>query len=325
LKEQGQRNSNVSAELLFRRPGNFGAITSTALSMEVQYGPRLMEIPGVAAVSPVGQYVKNSDQGFGLEIVEGVEYEGYLKVTGIHLREGHAIAANDEVMVDGVYAKNKKVKVGEQIEIFARKFRISGIYEPEIGARLKIPLKVMQELLHAKDRCSLIYVKCQSAEMQDLVAANINQELPGNQIIFVRDIPELYQKGFPVLRVLLKVVVGVAIIVSTLVIMLAMYTTITERTREIGILKSLGASKMFIISAIQKEALLISVLGVLLGFAATFTAKFFIVNYTALLVEIEWHWLCYATILGLLSGLLGALYPALRAARQDAVKALSYE
>ncbi|MEW6735291.1 MAG: FtsX-like permease family protein [Acidobacteriota bacterium] len=325
LREQGQRNANVGAEIIFRRPGSVGITSPAALAMPVQYVDRLIQVSGIKAVSPVGQYVKASGQGFGLEIVEGIDYQSYQQVTNIQIQTGQPLAADDEAIIDPIYAKNKKIKIGDEVEIFAHKFRIVGIYGPEMGARIKLRLSAMQKLLSAPERCSLIYVKCQSSDMQDQAATNILAALPGNQIIFVRDIPSLYERGFPALNTILKGVVVVAVIISTLIIMLAMYTTIMERTREIGILKSLGASKSFIVTAIEKEALLISVLGVLLGYLSTFAAKFFIIHYTSLLIEIEPHWLLYSAGLGLLSGSLGAIYPALRAARQDPIKALSYE
>jgi len=59
--------------------------------------------------------------------------------------------------------------------------------------------------------------------------------------------------------------VVLAAIVERVVIMLAMHTTITERTREIGILKAMGASRAYIIGEIEREALLISFLGLLVG------------------------------------------------------------
>jgi putative ABC transport system permease protein len=243
----------------------------------------------------------------------------------VRIREGQPLAADDELIVDPVYAQNKKVKVGDQIELFNRKFRLVGIYEPAIGSRMKIRLNVMQQLLGAQDRCSFIYVKCQTPAAQAEVARNIIDAYPGNKILFTRDIQSLYERGLPALNTFIKVVIGVSLVVSTLVIMLAMYTTITERTREIGILKSMGASKSFIISTIEKEALLISALGVLAGFLVAFTGKLLIMKYTSLLIEMEMRWLIYAALFGLLSGLLGALYPALRAANQDPIKALSYE
>jgi putative ABC transport system permease protein len=325
LKEQGRRSSNVGAELIFRRQGNITVTTTSVLNMPVQYAPRLASISGVKAVSPVGQYLKGSDQGFGMEIIDGIDYESYAKVAELKIREGRPLAGGNEVIIDPVYAKNKKVKVGDQIDLFGRKFNIVGLYEPEIGSRLKIPLSAMQNLAGSIDRCTFIFVKCQNPEAQEQVASSILSELPGNQIIFVRDIPSLYEKGTPVVDIFLKVVIAVAVIISTLVIMLAMYTMITERTREIGILKSLGASNAFIVTTIQKEAFIISALGVLVGFASAYIGRFLIVSYTALLIEIEPRWLFYSGLCGLLSGLLGALYPAMRAAKQDPIKALSYE
>src|SRR5262249_28127518 len=140
--------------------------------------------------------------------------------------------------------------------------------------------------------------------------------------------PIAYGLGTPALQTFLKVVIVLAIIVSCLVILLTMYTTVTERTRQIGVLKSLGASRLWIAGEIQKEALLISALGVLTGFAVSWAAwegKYLIMRVPHMPVELEPIWLFYALVVGMLAGVFGALYPALRAANQDPVVALSYE
>jgi putative ABC transport system permease protein len=129
----------------------------------------------------------------------------------------------------------------------------------------------------------------------------------------------------PALNVFLNVVVGVAAAISILVILLAMYTTVTERTRQIGILKSLGMSKTSIAWVIEQEAIIVSVLGVAVGVLLTMLAQLVVTRTTSLLIEIEPRWVLVALAVGLLGGSVGALYPALRAARQDAVEALSYE
>jgi len=325
LQEQGRRNSNVGAEILFTRPNNYGPGTSSVLSLPVQYSAKIAEVSGVAAVSPVGQYLKPSNQSFGMEMVEGIEMDSYQKVTSLKVTQGQPLVADDEVLVDPVYCRDKKVKLGDKIDLFGRSFRISGVYQPEIGARIKIKLSVMQELLGSKERCSLVYVKCLATNPEEKVAENILAALPGNKILFTREIQGLYEKSLPVIDIFVNAVVVVALIISILVIMLAMYTTITERTKEIGILKSLGASKFFIIAEIEKEALLISVLGVLLGYAVALTGRWLIIKNTSLIIDLEPKWLLYAAIVGLSSGLIGALYPALRVANQDPVKALSYE
>jgi len=107
--------------------------------------------------------------------------------------------------------------------------------------------------------------------------------------------------------------------------MLAMHTTITERTREIGILKAMGASRAYIVGAIEREALLISAMGLVVGFAIAGAGGFMIHKMTSLIFEYGWLWALTAAAIGLLGGAIGAFYPAMRAANLDPVAALSYE
>src|SRR4030095_8319302 len=133
--------------------------------------------------------------------------------------------------------------------------------------RIKVPRAAREEALGAEGQCSRIYVKCQNPDQQEEVARQILARFPDDRVIFTRDLPELFATGFTAINVFLQVVAGLAGVISMLVILLTMYTTVAERTRQIGILKSLGASKLFIAGAIEKEALLISALGVALGLA----------------------------------------------------------
>ena len=80
-------------------------------------------------------------------------------------------------------------------------------------------------------------------------------------------------QGVPALNVFLDVVVGVAGAISGLIILLTMYTTVTERTRQIGVLKSLGMSKTKIAWTIVQEALLISIGGIVFGVSATYRTE----------------------------------------------------
>src|SRR6185295_5464670 len=107
-----------------------------------------------------------------------------------------------------------------------------------------------------ENRCNTILVACDDANQQEQIATRIKEKFPDDQLILTRDLPELYMSSVPALNVFLKVVVSVAATISTLVILLAMYTTVTERTRQIGILKSLGMSKRSIAWVIEQEAIL---------------------------------------------------------------------
>jgi putative ABC transport system permease protein len=164
-----------------------------------------------------------------------------------------------------------------------------------------------------------------SGDQLQEVASRIERELPGNSIQATRDVFTSFESSIPYLGVFLRVLVGLASVVSALVVMLAMYTTITERTREIGILKALGASRGYIVGIIEKEAIIISLIGLVAGFAVSLVAGYFITKFYGLLFEYSWTWTLTAAAIGLLGGVLGALYPAWRASNLDAVNALAYE
>jgi len=183
----------------------------------------------------------------------------------------------------------------------------------------------MQDQVGSENRCNTILIACNDPAMQDEVGARIKEKFPDDQIIFTRELPEIYMSSLPALNVFLKVVIGVAATISTLVILLAMYTTVTERTRQIGVLKSLGMSKAAIAWVIEQEAILVSVLGVFIGVVLMLLLRATVMRSTFLIVDVEPKWIVISLVVGVIGGSIGALYPALRAARQDPVEALSYE
>ncbi len=104
-----------------------------------------------------------------------------------------------------------------------------------------------------------------------------------------------------------------------------MYTTITERRKEIGILKSMGASKSFIIRVIEGEAFMIGVLGVLLGVFVSLTASYILENAFDLQFEFTRDWILTAIAIAVGGSLFGALYPAWKASTIDPVEVMANE
>jgi len=105
-----------------------------------------------------------------------------------------------------------------------------------------------------------------------------------------------------------------------------MYAAVMERTREIGILKSLGAGKFYIVNVILRETLLISIGGILLGFAVSYAARAALHHkFQTLPILITPDWLVRATVIAIIGSMLGAFYPALKAAQKDPIDALAYE
>lgn len=327
LRERGRRESNVGAEIMLRASGTTGFGGTQRFTMPVSRAAEVARVEGVRAAAPFGQMTDKSDAGWGVRVVDGIEPEGYARLSGLRVVEGRMAAGGDEALIDTVWQEQRKARVGDAVKVFDRDFRIVGVYEPPGGARIKIPLSTMQANAGVEDGafCSTVLVSVNRPEEQDAVAERIHAAFPEDQIIFTRDLPELYASSVPALDVFIRVVVGVAAVISTLVILLAMYTTVTERTRQIGVLKSLGMSNAGVAWIIEQEALVVSVLGVVLGVLLTLAARFLVMRTTSLTVDIEPRWMLLALAIGLLGGTLGALFPALRAARQDPVDALSYE
>lgn len=320
-----RRASNVRAELIFMRPGAFQATGSTA-NLDVRYVDRLKQIEGVEEAVPIIRHFFSGPRGIGIEQIDGVDWEQYARMNDIRIVSGQAPQSPNEAVIDETKARNNNLKVGDIFKPFGpQEYRISGIYSPESGARVKLTLAALQDALQASGKCTFIFVKLRDSSQLQQVAERIDTQLPGNKIQPTMEVFTSFEKTIPFLGVFLRVLVGLAAVVSALVVMLAMYTTITERTREIGILKAMGASRGYIVSIIEKEALLISLIGLILGFVVSFIAGYLIHQVYGLVFEYSWQWALTAAAIGLLGGGLGALYPAWRASNLDAVTALAYD
>jgi putative ABC transport system permease protein len=323
--ELQRRNSNLRAEIIFTRPGSMGLTFSTA-NLSTKYVESLRAIEGVESAVPVIVNTFQQNREFGFERIEGVDWTPFAKMNGLRLVAGRPPEATDEIVIDEKKARGGQRPVGSTLMVFGNKpYRITGIYTPESGARVKMSLAAMQAVMESPGKCTYILVKCRDPNEQLQVAQRIDAQLPGNKVQFTRDVFTSVEQNIPALGVFLNVLVVLAAVVSALVVMLSMYTTITERTREIGILKSLGASRWYIISEIEREAVLISALGLAVGFVVALAGGYAIHRVYGLIFEYAASWALTAAAIGLLGGSVGALYPALRAANLDVVNALAYE
>ena len=318
-----RRSSNMRGEIIFTRKGSMN-VTSSSANLSTKYAERLQQIEGVESVTPVIRYIYQSG-GIGFDQLDGVEWDNFARMNNLQMVEGRGPQQNDEVVIDETKAKRNH-PVGSTLKIFGDKlYRVVGIYSPESGARAKVTLASLQETLEAPDKCTYVLIKTKPTVDPVAVAKRIDAELPGNNVQFTRDVFASVENSIPSLGIFLRVLVALAAVVSALVVMLAMHTTITERTREIGILKAMGASRFYIISEIEREALLISAIGLVVGFVVALGAGFVIHKSTGLIFEYGWRWAFTAAIIGLVGGAIGAFYPAVRAANLDPVNALAYE
>lgn len=320
-----KRAANWKAEIVFTRPGGMDTMSSNA-AVNLAYAKKLLEIEGVQATVPVIRYVSPDARGkWGIKQVDGVDWQPFADMNDMHLVEGRAATAADEIIMDQREIRDENLKIGDTYELFGGKhYKIVGIFSPPSGARTKMSLTAMQEALQT-DKCTYILVKIKNGADAPAVAAKINEVLPGNKINLTSDLIIDAQERIPGLNTFLRILVALGAFVSIIFVLLSMYTTITERRKEIGILKSLGASKSFIISSIEGEAFFIGLLGVIAGFVVAFTAAYFIGRQFSLSFEFSPGWIAAAIAIAIGGSLFGALYPAWRASGIDPVEVMVNE
>jgi putative ABC transport system permease protein len=105
-----------------------------------------------------------------------------------------------------------------------------------------------------------------------------------------------------------------------------MYAAVSERTREIGILKSLGASKLYIVNVVLRETVLLALVGIIVAIVLTLIARLAFRYWLPMLtVVLSGRWLLEAASIAISGAVVGALYPAYKAAQKDPIDALAYE
>ena len=325
VNDSAHRTEGVGADILVQPPGASFLMGMSQAPMPIKIGDRLAELPRVLAVAPT-LFLVNSVRS--LSIIDGIDLASFDRVSGGFVyHSGGPFQGPDDILVDNIYAQANHVKVGQTINLLNHNFRVAGIVEQGKGARMYIPLTTAQDMMGAQDKASIFYVKCTDRAFTDETADAIHTLLPGYSVMPIQEYMTLMtSNNLPGLNYFITVMIALAVGIGFLVIFLSMYTTITERTREIGILKSLGASKAYIISAILREAALLTAVGIIAGFIGSLIMRKVLIGlFPTLPVELTWDWRLYAGCLALLGSLVGAFYPALRAAQLDPVDALAYE
>ena len=317
-----KRAANWKAEIVFTRPGGMDATTSNT-SVSLGYVAKLLEIEGVEMTVPVVRNVSaDSKSRWGMRQIDGVDWKPFAEMNGMSLVEGREPQAIDEVIVDERQVQSEQLKVGDTYPLFGDKpYKIVGVFSPPSGSRIKLSLAGLQDALQT-DKCTYILVKIKDGQDPAVVAGRINAALPGNKVNLTRDLVIDAQERIPGLNTFLRVLVVLGAFVSIIFVLLSMYTTITERLNEIGILKSLGASRSFIIQTIEGEAFMIGVLGMLLGGAVAVIASRLIRDQFDLTFEFSAGWILTAIAIAVLGSLIGAIYPAWRAAGLDPVEVM---
>jgi len=327
LTGQKRINNGIGADLIVR-PSNaivFNGVGGAPITAKL--APFLQKLPHVTVASPV---ITNLSMSDGVEVLWGVDYASYSRLSPFVFLSGGPMQDPYDVMVDDVFAMSGKGhRVGDMILIQKHPFRICGVFEHGKGGRKLISITTLGELMGSEGKASAFYLKVDRPENLNQVTAEIlsTRGLENYQVMTMEEWYSLMTpERIPALTTAIDVVIGIAVIIGFLVIFQSMYTSVLERTREIGILKSMGASKLAIVTVVLRETAVLAVAGVLVGVALSFAVKGFLgQKFPTLYLDMNLSLITKGAVIAFVGAVCGSLYPAWMAARKDPIDALAYE
>jgi putative ABC transport system permease protein len=322
ISEWGKRVEGVGADILVQPPNSSIFFAFSSAVMQESLGDQLAALPTVDEVAPTVILTEPKN----LMMIYGIDYHRFNGLSrGFLYRAGRPFQSSDEALADDIIAQAKHLKVGDHINLLNHSFRISGIVAHGKGARYFIPLRTAQEIAGVEKRVSMFYVR--SRGDTEAARAQILQLDPKNRVRSMSEYVTLMSSSnLPELRPFIRSMVGLGVVISFLVVLLNMHTMVMERTREVGILKALGFSRLDVVQMLLGEMLVLTLLGSGLGIALTFLTEAILRETSpSLMILISMRWVFSSILLALAGAALGAAYPAFRAASYDPVVALAYE
>ncbi len=324
VEDSFKRTRGVGADLIVRAPNSSlmqfsGATISQKLVALIRQQPHVQVATGVI----------NHSFG-GWNSVTGINPKEFDEVSGgFTFVRGHGLQNDNDILYDTFYADQAHATVDSTVSLINQSWHLAGIVEPGKLSHVFVRASVLQKLDSATDKFSVVYVKVDDPKANlKPVLANLQARLVGYPIYSIEEFASLISVDqVPFLKSFINVVIGIGVLIAFAVVALSMYMAILQRTREIGILKSLGASRWFVLAIILVEALLMGLGGTLMGILFSFASKWAIMRLVpaSLPVAIVPEWWPIAGGIVMAAALLGALYPGAMAVRQDPIEALAYE
>jgi len=335
-------------------PGTGGAVQLTIEDVNV-----IEKVSGIKSVSYMvmgSAKVVFNDQtryvyAIGLPLDNTAVFESLFESMDLKITQGKIFEQNDKgvVMTGSLYAENvfsKPVKPKDRIIINDKEFVVKGILSalgnPSDDKNIYMALDDFKELYNSQDRVDQIIVQIESGENLKEIAAKVEKKLNTFRNVNTKTedysilTPEELLKSFDViLNIITAFLLGVSaisLLVGGIGIANTMYTSVLERTKEIGVMKSIGAKNSDVLWIFLIESGLLGlaggVIGIILGFGISKIIEFIAVNqFNTSLLKVSFNlWLVlFCLSFSFLVGALSGILPAYRASKTNTVDALRYE
>ena len=320
LDDMKTRSRGTGADIIIRPPDSSGFTFSLTMNEKIVDDVRARPHVKIATGTFV-KYIGSFDSITGIHLDEFNGMSGGLKIL-----EGRMFQGPDDMVVDEVFAKAHHIQPGGKIDL-GNEWNVSGIVEQGKLSRAFADIASLQRQFGGIGLVSAVYVKLDDSANTAAVKDTLQKDLDTYKVDSIEEFVSLFStNSVPYIEAFTRVVIGIAVLIGFLVVCLSMYTAVLERTREIGILKALGASPGYIVGILMRETVVLALAGTVVGIVMTYGTRSLLGIFgPSFPQEIVPDWYPVVTGIALAGSIVGALYPGLRAARQDAIEALAYD
>jgi putative ABC transport system permease protein len=318
------RQNGIGMDMFVRPSSTNNFIGMSPAGASIKVADVLAKIPHVEVVAPVNIQITST-----FDNIYGITFATYNGLRPFTFLSGGPFQGPNDIIIDDYVADGNK-KVGDTLMILNHPFRICGIVDHGKGGRKFIPIDTMGALTGTEGKATMFYLRTEDPpkyqeEIRKAILAT--DGMSGYNVATAEEYLSNISPGrLPGFNITLEVVIGIAVVIGFLVIFQSMYTAVMERTREIGVLKSLGASRLYIVGVVLRETGVLAIAGIFLGIVASYILSIVLERAIPTLdfvINIPYVW--KSTFIAFFGAMLGALYPAAKAAAKDPIDALAYE